>query len=64
MGRKHSSTTDFKRVGRHGYWAVCHPDSDEPTISPMKRPDFVVGMTEEEAEKVFSDLDDAIAELK
>lgn len=54
--------TDFER---YGMFAVCHPDSENPTISSMKRPDDVfASMTENEAEQVFNDLDDAIAALK
>lgn len=51
-------TTDYDRYGQ---WAVCNPDSDEPTISPMKNPnDIVVGMTADEARDVMRDLDDAL----
>lgn len=61
MARERSTTTDYRKMGR---WAICNPDSDEPTISPMSNPDgIVVGMTEDEVREVISELDDALTEM-
>lgn len=60
--RKHTNTTTNYEV--HGRWAICNPDSDEPTISPMKKPDdMVTGMTYDEARTIIQELDDCLTRM-